>query len=324
MHDPSSHADTARDPSRHAIPASASVPAADVAVLAPAPGPYSYAIPADLADQIRPGKRVMVPLAGRSQVEGVVLRLAPPPPGLTGGLKPIVQVLPGPPLPAELLSLVDFVSDYYLAPQGEALRLILPPHEQMDVRDQLSLTPAGVTLAGRCGLALLPPDVAALSSLQQAILARLAAELRRPGRRRKTVALADLRKLLRAGDAAPDPSPDQLRVALRELQAGGWLAVTQEVARQVVAREELWVQASAEGCSEAVLRQIERGTVRAALWRHVVRFGPLPLPDLRTLSPNASMLVKQLEKLGAVTVSVGGPADAGGEGEAARAGRGGP
>lgn len=323
MHDPSSHTDAASAPSRSLIPASASVPAADIAVLAPAPGPYSYAIPAALADQIRPGTRVMVPLAGRSHVEGVVLRLAPPPPGLTGGLKPIVQVLPGPPLPAELLSLVDFVSDYYLAPQGEALRLILPPHEQMDVRDQLSLTPTGATLAGRCGLALLPPDVAALSSLQQTILMKLAAELRRPGRRRKTVALADLRKLLRAGDAAPDPSPEQLRVALRDLQAGGWLAVTQEVARQVVAREELWVQASAESPSEAVLRQIERAAGRAALWRHVVRFGPLPLSDLRTLSPSASALVKQLEKLGAVIVSAGGPAEAGGEGRGARTGTGG-
>ena len=71
-------------------------------------------------------------------------------------------------------------------------------------------------------------------------------------------------------------------MALRDLQTGGWLAVTQEVARQVVAREELWVQASAESPSEAVLRQIERAAGRAALWRHVVRFVRCR-SDLRTL-----------------------------------------
>ncbi len=287
----------------------AQVTVAEVAVLAPAPGPYSYAIPAELRAQLAPGTRVMVPLAGRSQVEGVVLRLGPPPPGLRGPLKPIAQLLLGPPLPAELLALVDFVSDYYLAPQGEALRLVLPPHEQVEVREQLSLTPAGTQLAASCGLALLPPALAERSPLEQAVLALLQAEARRPRRRRSGLDVPTLRKQLAASPGADKYSPQQLSTALRGLRSAGLIEVAQAVAQQVVARPELWAQVSSDSLSEAVLRQVERGPARAALWRHVVRFGPLPLAELRTLSPNAGPLLKQLEKLGAVTLSEGGPLD---------------
>lgn len=308
MHDPPSQPVSPDGIAVVSDPALSGHDIAEVAVLAPAPGPYSYAIPPELRAELQPGTRVMVPLAGRSQVEGVVLRLGPPAPSLSARLKPVAQVLIGPPLPSELLALVDFVSDYYLVPQGEALRLVLPPHEQVEVREQLSLTPAGGELAKSCGLALLPPALAERSATEQAVLAAIAADLRRPGRRTTTVDLTRLRKLLASDGAGAKLSPQQIAAALRGLRSAGLLDVSQAVAKQVVARPEIWVQAKVEGPGEAALRQIERATARAALWRHVVRFGPLPLPELRTLFPNAGTVVKQLEKLGAVTLSEGPPA----------------
>lgn len=274
---------------------------AEIAVLAPAPGPYSYSVPLELRAALRKGSRVLVPLAQRPRVEGVVLQVSQPT-TVTRTLKPVVQALPGEPLPKELLELVHFVADYYLAPIGEALRLILPPHEQVDVREQVRLTEAGQALAQKLGQTLLPADLAERSPAERAVLAALAT--RPGGTRSKGIDRAALSRLLRQG--TPAYSPTQAKAALDELVARGLLQTTQTVAAQVVARAEPWVQALPDGPDESTLRQIERAPARAALWRHLVRFGPLPIGELRMLSPRAGALVKQLQQLGAVSLTDGG------------------
>ena len=145
----------------------------------------------------------------------------PAAPGLTGGLKPIVQVLPGPPLPAELLSLVDFVSDYYL-PQGDAApdpaaaradgrpRSAEPDTDRRDAGGPLW---AGSVAAGcRCAVVVAADDPR--EACRRAASPRPASQDSRP---------ADLRKLLRAGDAAPirRPSSCAWRCAICK-QAAGW------------------------------------------------------------------------------------------------------
>ena len=280
---------------------------AEVAVLSAAPGPYSYLLPTQLRSELRPGSRVLVPLATRPQVEGVVLRVSQSAPSHVK-LKPIAQALGGPALPAELLELIDFVSDYYLAPIGEALRLILPPHEQVDVEDQVALTDAGLALAEQTGAVLLPPALLELSDVERDALALLSA--RRGKARKAGMPVRTLQQRLHKGPAAY--SVDQVKKALRSLRDRDLVRTQQRVAANVGPGTEPWVQAVADGLPETAQRRLQNSPARASLWRHLLRFGPLPISELRMLSPQASVMVKQLHGLGAVTVQAGPPRDADG------------
>ena len=87
---------------------------------------YIYAVPDNLADRAVPGARVVVPLQRRSVV-GIVTELdvRQPPPGVT--IKPLAAAPDAEPaISAALLDLAEWMSDYYGAPLGLALRAILP------------------------------------------------------------------------------------------------------------------------------------------------------------------------------------------------------
>jgi primosomal protein N' (replication factor Y) len=85
-------------------------------------GPLDYAGPEGLF--LTAGQVVRVPLGPR-QVAGVVWdAAATPAPGVR--LRPITTVLPVPPLSAPLRKLCEFVADYYVAPLGAVLRMVLP------------------------------------------------------------------------------------------------------------------------------------------------------------------------------------------------------
>ena len=98
------------------------------AVVLPVPvsRPYIYEVPAALADRVVPGARVVVPLRRRSVV-GIVtaLDVAAPPAGV--GIRPLAAAPDAEPaLSPALLELGRWISDYYGAPLGLALRAILP------------------------------------------------------------------------------------------------------------------------------------------------------------------------------------------------------
>ncbi len=81
-----------------------------------------------LADGIAvvPGQRVLVPF-GRKQVVGVVMECAADSDLAAERIKPVEQVLDEiPPLPAELLTLLRFCSDYYHHPLGATVLSALP------------------------------------------------------------------------------------------------------------------------------------------------------------------------------------------------------
>ncbi|MBI5776853.1 MAG: hypothetical protein HY444_05630, partial [Nitrospirae bacterium] len=96
---------------------------------------FTYSIPASLRSHIRIGSLVRVPL-GPSTVPGVVVTISPegPPLPATTRATPIRvrDILAVVNEPADAASLPDVleltrqVSDYYLAPWGQCLRLILP------------------------------------------------------------------------------------------------------------------------------------------------------------------------------------------------------
>ncbi len=99
---------------------------ASVALPLPLATPYTYGIPATLADRIVPGARVVVPVRGRELV-GIVtaLGVGEPGPGVTVRL---ILAAPDaePALAPPLLATAEWMSRYYGAPIGLTLRGMLP------------------------------------------------------------------------------------------------------------------------------------------------------------------------------------------------------
>ena len=76
----------------------------------------------DFDDSLLPGQIVLVPVSKRV-VPGVVLKKVAQPDFKT---KSVLKVLYSKPLPKHLAETVKFVHDYYLAPYGQAISLVLP------------------------------------------------------------------------------------------------------------------------------------------------------------------------------------------------------
>lgn len=161
----------------------------------PLPQLFDYLAP-DACDADT-GLRVTIAF-GRGRRQGLVMQVADGSDHPSERLKPVLAVHRDvPPLPAEWLELVRFVSDYYHAPLGEVVELALPPRERPVPDD-----PAwwDVTAAGRAAL---------------------------PGLRANGVAARILLALTAAG-AQPEAALRRLasRVApvLVELAGKGWIA----------------------------------------------------------------------------------------------------
>ncbi|WP_340295266.1 primosomal protein N', partial [Aquipuribacter hungaricus] len=116
---------------RRAVPAAPAPnetgPVAAVAVDVPLPHldhPFSYAVPAALAATVRPGARVQVPFAGRTE-DGWVLDVAD---GPLSGLRPLRRlVTPVPPLTDEVAALARAVADATAGTLVDVLRAAVPP-----------------------------------------------------------------------------------------------------------------------------------------------------------------------------------------------------
>jgi len=99
---------------------------AEVVLPVPVPRTYTYLIPADLEPRVVPGARVVVPVQ-RRQVVGIVAAVDAAPPASTVAVKPIAAAPDAAPaITAPLLALGVWMSRYYGAPLGLALRALLP------------------------------------------------------------------------------------------------------------------------------------------------------------------------------------------------------
>ncbi|MBN1283705.1 MAG: primosomal protein N' [Proteobacteria bacterium] len=99
---------------------------ADLAIPSPIRSAFTYSVPEGAS--LEPGMRVLVEFRKKSAI-GVVLSLRENlPEGVAPGrIKPIVEVLDeSPSLSAPLLELMQWMSSYYFAPIGEAVRAALP------------------------------------------------------------------------------------------------------------------------------------------------------------------------------------------------------
>lgn len=132
------------------------MPIARVALDVPLSTLFDYLVGEDA--QIEIGQRVLVSF-GRKQVVGVAMELSASSDLASQRIKPIVRVLDDvPPLPAELLTLLRFCSDYYHHPLGMTVMAALPARmraqEAVTIKQDLryALTERGREL----DLALLP------------------------------------------------------------------------------------------------------------------------------------------------------------------------
>jgi primosomal protein N' (replication factor Y) len=97
---------------------------AEVVLPLPLATPYTYRIPDELADRAIPGSRVVVPVRRRS-LTGIVTAIGVEAPGMAA--RDIdVALDPEPSVPAPLLELARWMSGYYGAPIGLAVKLLLP------------------------------------------------------------------------------------------------------------------------------------------------------------------------------------------------------
>lgn len=240
-----------------------------VAVPAPLPEALTYAVPPTLAEGLGPGFRVRVPL-GRRQVVGVVTaRLDAPPDGVR--TKAILEVLDVEPvLDGEMLDLAAFVAEYYMAPIGESVRLLVPgtlppwgerrisltdagalaePRDELDtaIRDYL-LNHSKVRLGelrAELGLPLVAPRIAELARA-----GRVSVEERGGGRGTRFVKAVerspgDLAEQLKACGRSP-----KAKSVLEYLDALGRPATLRDIGQQV-------------GCTSAVVRRLSKlGLVR--------------------------------------------------------------
>jgi len=142
---------------------------ADVIVPRHLAGPFTYTVPASLQPMLRIGHRVLVPF-GRSILQGAVIALSHVlPNGLDRArLKEIRSVLPeGAPtdMSSNLFRLSRQVSEEYVAPWGQCLRLVLPPVP----KPRTEVTRYELTEQGRAALAARVP----CSVKERALLTRL-------------------------------------------------------------------------------------------------------------------------------------------------------
>jgi primosomal protein N' (replication factor Y) (superfamily II helicase) len=121
---------------------------ARVLTLNAALGPLDYRVPDKML--VEPGSIVVAPLGPR-QLIGAVWepeRLKTQEVG-DNRLRPLVSVLDVPPIPAPLRRLVEWTSDYYLAPPAAVLRMVLPSSAALEGPRQLTEYVATGLIPGR-------------------------------------------------------------------------------------------------------------------------------------------------------------------------------
>jgi len=208
-------------------------PASTVPVLLPLPlaGPLDYRADAD----IPPGSFVAVGLGPR-RVIGVVWD------GAAGEvpaerLKPVIEVLPTPPLPAAMRRFIERVAGYTLAPPGAVLRMAMSVAEALlpaPPRRVCALAAAG--LAALAGAKLTPARRRVLETLRDGGAAAVAEIARRAGcgagvvRGLIAAGLAEETLVPAAPPAPPAPACEAARLGLSPDQARAAAELTAQVA----------------------------------------------------------------------------------------------
>src|SRR5574341_2446525 len=97
----------------------------EIIVNAPVEGTFHYHIPAALAGRLRPGHLFEISF-GQQRAQGIILRLATQSPVDT--TKPVLGLIDREPVVTQAqLQLAEWMSEYYLTPLAQCVRLFIPP-----------------------------------------------------------------------------------------------------------------------------------------------------------------------------------------------------
>ena len=248
--------------SDHLFAVALNVPAGD--------GVFTYRIPPELGEPL-PGRRVVVPLGRRTET-GVVLGQGE----AVGEVREALRLLDEAPLlTAEVIALVRWAAQHYLAPLGPAVKAALPPG--LDVRDALvpALTEAGRALLGQLEL----PGQEILEAPRRKAQA---------GARRAAESEDAVRRALRKAASGAKVS----RTALESLARRGLLTLHRAEAPARISAPLVEMAQASEGASvEAVKRAPRQGEVLAWL---LARGAPVPVEELLAAFPGARPQLRAL------------------------------
>ncbi len=239
---------------------------ARVAVFLPVDKAFDYSVPDGM--ELDVGARVWTPW-GRRSIEGVVVAIDPPDsPAPPRKLKSIGQRVDAPPIRRDLLELAAWMAEYYLAPIGEVLRLMLPAGGRARARRSVSLTERGRQLAAGMTEALEPVALAELSAKDRVLIGALLLGPRDPGELEDS---ATLHSLIDRG-----------------------LASIEEKVRTQGAREEIVLRVGKRP------DEFGRAKKQESTWRKIEAAGEITLQHLRAEEPGIDRIVAALVEAGAV------------------------
>lgn len=240
----------------------------EVAVALPVSGTFTYQISENLRDTISVGKRVLVPF-GRRRVTGYVLG--------SGNncdhkeMKPVETVLdPRPLFPADLVPFFRWISDYYFYPIGEVIKSALPGGLNLYEYSVFELTDEGkqVLQAG---------DSAGDMNV---VLSRL---------EKGPVRTRDLNRVLKKSNTS---------AVLAEAVKAGWIRQKSElIGARTRARLEPFVSLQRQDTLSGRISERKRKIIESLSAEQGIS-----LKNLKLLVPNASSLVRSLQKSGHVHI----------------------
>ncbi|HEY2744482.1 MAG TPA: primosomal protein N' [Polyangia bacterium] len=242
---------------------------ARVAVFAPVERAFDYRVPAALAVGV--GARVWAPFGGRT-LEGVVLAVDPP--DAVADAKPLVSVVDAPAVGGDLVALAAWVAEYYCAPVGEVMRLMLPAGGAARVKRTLALTDEGERAAAGLSAALEPMALQGLDGEARALLAAIA-----------------------RGEAKGEPAGKGLRALLEH----GLVTVDAAVSTRG-ARTDSLVRVVAPLDGEARAAAFGRAKKREEIFDRIAAAGTVALSELRRADARAGEHVRALVEAGLVAV----------------------
>ncbi len=241
----------------------------EVAVALPVSGTFTYQISENLGDTISIGKRVLVSF-GRRRVTGYVLG-----PGNScehKDIKRVETVLDLRPLfPADLVPFFRWISDYYLHPIGEVIKSALPGGLNLYEHSVFELTAKGKQVLQTTGAG--DPLNAVLKLLEKG-----AARVR------------DLNRVLKKNNTM---------AVLSDAVRAGWVCQKSELrGARTKALLEPFVSLQRQGMPPGRISEQRRKIIETLSSEH-----EMSLKNLKSLVPNASSLVRSLQKAGHVHIA---------------------
>ena len=114
---------------------------ADVLLPVPVPGTFTYRVPLDFQENIRPLQRVIVPFGPRKIITGLIVRIHQTPP-VVHEVRMLLDILDGEPLfNIRQLELMEWMAGYYMCSAGDVLNAAMPAGLKLSSESLVQLHP---------------------------------------------------------------------------------------------------------------------------------------------------------------------------------------